>query len=101
MAQYDQTKWFGIKPTVKDAEEPGKQVTIATSDTEILAANDNRTSIALVVRGSVNVFIKFGTGATTSAAELVPGDTINCDDYCGAVHGIVTSGSGRVDVFEV
>lgn len=101
MAKYNQASWVGIKPTVKTAEEPGKQVTIADSDTEILAANDNRTSFAIVVKGTVNVFVKLGTSATTGAPELVPRDVLFCDDYCGAVHGIVDTGSGRVDVFEV
>lgn len=101
MAIYDQLRWFGKKPTVKTAEEPGKQVTIDTSDTEILAANDNRTSFAIVVKGTVNVFVKLGTSATTEAPELEPRDALFCDDYTGAIHGIVAAGSGRVDVFEV
>lgn len=98
---YDQTRWVGVKPTVKTAEEPGKQVTIGDTDTEILAANDNRTSFTLIVRSAVNVFIKLGTGATTSAPELVLHDVLSSDDYTGAIHGIVAAGSGRVDVFEV
>lgn len=101
MAQYDQTRWFGIKPTVKAAEDPGKQVTITTSDTEILAANDDRTSFVLVVKSTVNVFIKLGTGATVAAPELEPGDVLSCNDYTGAVHGITATDPGRVDVFEV
>lgn len=101
MGQYDQTRWFGLKPTVYNAQEPGKQVTIDTSDTAILAANHDRTSFLLIVKGSVNVFVKLGAGATTSAAELEPRDVLFCDDYTGAVHGIVAAGSGRVDVFEV
>lgn len=101
MAMYDQTRWVGVKPTVKTAEEPGKQVTVEDSDTEILAANDDRTSFSLQVKGTVNVFVKLGSGATTSAPELEPGDVLSCNDYTGAIHGIVSSGSGRVDVFEV
>lgn len=101
MAQYDQTRWFGVKPTVKTAQEPGKQVTINAADTEILAANGDRTSFVLVVRAATNVFVKLGTGATVSAPELEPRDVLLCDDYTGAVHGIVAAGSGRVDVFEV
>jgi len=101
MAIYNQVKWFGIKPTVKTAQDPGKQVTISTSSTEILAANDDRTSFSLVVRGSVNVFIKLGTGATTSQPELKPDEALDSNDYTGAVTGIVAAGSGRVDVFEV
>lgn len=101
MAQYDETRWVGVKPTVKTAQEPGKQVTVNNTDTEILAANDDRTSFTLIVKGTVNVFVKLGTGATTSAPELVPRDVLSSDDYTGAIHGIVAAGSGRVDVFEV
>jgi len=101
MIRYDQTRWIGIKPTVKTAEDPGKQVTIAAIDTEILAANDDRTSFTLIVKSTVNVFVKLGTGATTAAPELEPGDVLSCNDYTGAVHGITATAPGRVDVFEV
>ncbi len=101
MAQYDQTKWLGIKPTVKTAQESGKQVTINDSDTEILATNDNRTSFALGVKGTVNVFIKLGTTADVNCPELEPGEVLLSDDYTGAIHGIVAAGTGRVDVYEV
>ncbi|MBA7486829.1 hypothetical protein ES707_22390 [subsurface metagenome] len=97
----NELQWVGIKPTAKTALEPGKQVPIGVADFEILAANNNRTSFALVVRGTVNVFIKLGTGATVAAPEFEPGDVLSCDDYTGAVHGIVAGGVGRVHVFEV
>ena len=74
---------------------------IAAADTVILAADDNRTSFALIVRGAVNVFVKLGAGATVAAPELEPGDVLSCNDYTGAIHGIVAAGAGRVDVFEV
>lgn len=101
MAQYNEVNWVGIKPTVKTAQDSGKQVTISTSSTVILAANDDRTSFALVVRGSVNVHIKLGSGATTAQPELEPGEGLSSDDYTGDIYGIVAAGSGRVDVFEV
>lgn len=101
MAQYNQTKWVGVKPTVQTAEGPGKQVTITSDDTEILAANDDRTGFALIVRGAVSVFIKLGTVATVNCPELEPGDVLACNDFTGAVHGIVSAADGRVDVFEV
>jgi len=97
----DKLKWMGIKPTVKTAQDGGKQVNIDQSTTEILAANDQRTSFALIVRGSVNVHIKLGATATTGSPELVPGDALSCDDYTGEVQGIVATGSGVVHVFEV
>ena len=101
MAIYNQLKWFGIKPTAKTAQGPGKQVTIGTSSTEILAANDNRTSFALIIRGSVNVHIKLGSTATTSSPELKPDDALSSNDYTGAVHGIATAAGSKVHVFEV
>lgn len=101
MAVYDQIRWVGVKPTVDTAQDPGKQVTVADTDTEILAANEDRTSFVLVVRGDNEVFVKFGTGATVAAFELEQGDILSCNDYIGAVHGIVTSGTCRIDVIEV
>ena len=101
MAVYDQLRWFGLKPTTGKAQDSGKQVVIAAADTEILAANDNRTSFALVVRGAVNVFVKLGTAAPVAAPELKPNEVLACNDYTGAIHGIVAAGAGRVDVFEV
>lgn len=97
----NQVKWMGVKPTVKTAQDPGKQVTIGTSTTTILAGNYDRTSFALVVRGSVNVFVKLGTVADVNCVELMPGDVLSSNDYTGIVTGIVAADSGRVDVFEV
>lgn len=97
----DRLRWFGKKPTVKVAEGGGKQVTITTSTTEILAANEARTSFTLIVRGSKNVFIELGTTAIPADPELEPGEGLSSDDYTGAISGIVVDGNGRVDVFEV
>jgi len=101
MAVYNQVKWMGIKPTVQTAQGPGKQVTINVASTRILAANNDRTSFSLIIRGSVNVFVRLGPVADLSGVELEPGDALSCDDYTGDVCGIVAAGSGRVDVFEV
>lgn len=101
MAVFNETKWVGIKPTVKTALEPGKQVDIAVGGTEILAEKVNRTSFTLVVRGEVNVFVKLGTAPDRSEPELEPGDVLSCDDYVGAVWGRTAAAVGRVDVFEV
>jgi len=101
MAVFNQLRWVGVKPTAKTALEPGKQVSIGTSSTEILAGDEYRTAFTLVVAGSVNVHIKLGTGADVNCPELAPGDTLSSDDYVGPVEGIVASGTGRVDVFEI
>jgi len=86
---------------VATAQEPGKVVGIAAADTEILADNDDRTAFTLIVRGSVNVFLRLGTAAVVTSPELEPGDALSSDDYTGPVHGIVAAGTGKVHVFEV
>ena len=101
MAQYDQTKWVGIKPTVKVAQTAAGKVSIATSSTEILDAEDDRTSILIRNKGTVDVFINFGGTATVNDMPLEPGDSLSCDDYTGAVNGIVSSGTGDIRVIEV
>lgn len=101
MAVYNRVKWFGKKPTVYTAQEPGKQVTIGVASTEILAANDARTSFAMIVRGTENVFIKLGTAADNTCVELAPGDVLSSDDYTGDIHGIAAAAGSKVHVFEV
>jgi len=101
MAVYNEVKWVGVKPTARTAQEPGKVVDIAAADTRILANSDSRTAFTLIVRGSVNVFVKLGEGATAGCPELEPGDVLSSNDYTGAVHGIVAAGTGKVHVFEV
>ena len=101
MAQFDQTKWFGIKPTVKAAKTPAGKVTIEDSSTEILDLEESRTSFLIRNTGAVDVFIEFGAAATVNDLPLEPGDVLSCDDYVGVVHGIVTTGTGEVRVIEV
>jgi len=101
MAIYNQVRWVGVKPTVKTAQTPAKKVSIGTSSTEILAANDNRTSFLIRNTGSVPVYIRLGTGATVDDMLLEEGDILFCDDYTGTVEGIVASGTGEVRVIEV
>ena len=101
MAIYDQVRWVGIKPTVRTAQDSGKQVTINAASTSILAINGDRTAFTLIVRGTKNVFVKLGTTADNTCPELRPDDALSSNDYTGPVHGIATGGGGRVDVFEV
>ena len=86
---------------VATAQEPGKVVDIAAADTEILASNVDRTAFTLIIRGSVNVFLRLGTAAVVTCPEFEPGDILSSDDYTGPVHGIVAAGTGKVHVFEV
>lgn len=83
------------------AHEPGKQVTIGVNSTDILAAWNGRTSFALIVRGTENVFIKLGTPADDECVELAPGDVLECDDYSGVVTGIAAAAGSKVHVFEI
>lgn len=101
MAQFDQTKWFGIKPTVRTAQTPAGKVEIANTSTEILAAVDDRTSLLLRNTGTVDVYVSFSGAATTDDMPMEPGDVLSCDDYVGAIHGIVASGTGEIRLIEV
>jgi len=101
MAQYDQTKWVGVKPTVKVAKTPADKVTVEDSTTEILAAEEDRTSFLLRNTGAVNVFVNFGSAATVNDLPLEPGDVLSCNDFTGAVNGIVVTGTGEIRLIEV
>jgi len=86
---------------VATAQEPGKVVAIAAGDTEILASNEDRTAFTLIVRGSVNVFLRLGTVAALTSPEFEPGEILSSDDYTGPVHGRTAAVAGEVHVFEV
>lgn len=101
MAIYNQVKWFGIKPTVKTAQNGGTAVSVDTAGVTILAANDDRTSFYIENRGTDSIYIRMGSGATTSDLELAPGDVAVCDDYTGEVSGIAASGTQEVYVIEL
>lgn len=101
MAQFDQTKWVGVKPTVKVAKTPAGKVLVDGTTTEILAADDGRTSFIIRNTGAVNVFVNFGGDATTDDMPLEPGDSLSCNDYTGAVNGIVVTGTGEIRLIEV
>lgn len=101
MPVYDETKWVGVKPTVATANTPAAKVSIADSSTGILGAEGERTSFILRNTWSVDVFIRFGTPATTDDMLMEPGDVLSCDDYTGAVYGIVASGTGEIRLIVV
>lgn len=116
MAETNQIKWVGIRPTSpeesiptkKGAEErlstantPVAQVSIGTSTTQILAANANRVSFIIKNLGNEIVYIRFGANATLTDYPLGTKETIGSDDYKGRVDGIVASGSYTVVVIEV
>lgn len=91
----------GYKHLMSVAVEPGTQVAIGIGSTDILAANPSRTSFAMIVRGTENVFIKLGTPADNTCVELKPDDVLECDDYYGVVTGIAAAVGSKVHVFEV
>lgn len=83
----------------------GSGVTVATTATTLLAANANRRSFKIFApTGAVNVFVKFGSGATTSdytfvlAAGQLYDELMPC--YTGAITAVVSSGTQAVRVTE-
>lgn len=98
---YDKTKWIGRKPTVKVAQNGGKSVTVGTTSTQILAANDNRTCFYIKNNGTGTVYISFSSTATLSDSyPLAAGEELFCDHYTGEVSGIAEA-SQDVRVIEV
>lgn len=81
------------------------QVTVTNSDTEIVAANDNRSEVMLVNRQTVAVWVNIGAAATTSHFRLDPGDSVTWATS-GQVKGITSaaysaSGDAKVHVMEL
>lgn len=100
MAVYNQIKWFGIKPTVKTAETPAAKVAIGATSTQVLAANDDRTSYCLRNTGAVDVYYRNGDTATTDDMLLEPGDIAIDNDYTGKVTAIRGVAAGELRVIE-
>jgi len=100
MGVYNQVRWFAIKPSVKSAQCGGKKVTVGTTSTEIVAANDDRTCLYLENLGSETCYIYLGDEATTDHLPLYPGDVLVDDTYTGKITGICASGSTTIYVIE-
>lgn len=109
----NQVKWRGIKLASPEdylpvglyqlatANNPGAQVSVGATSTTILAANTSRLACIIKNISSTTVYIKLGSGATTSCFELGEDDVFITDAYTGIITGIVASGSTTVSVIEV
>ena len=97
---YNQVKWFGKKPTVATAETPAAKVAIGATSTQVLAANDDRTSYCIRNTGTVDVYYRNGDNATTDDMLLEPGEVAYDDDYTGKVTAIRGASAGELRVIE-
>jgi hypothetical protein len=80
------------------------QTTVTNSNTQIVAVNDNRSTVTLVNRQTVAVWIDDGTAATSTGFRLDPGDSITLDTSA-VINGITSaaytaSGDAKVHYIE-
>ncbi len=68
---------------------------------QMLAANLNRKSANIYNPGSVNVYFAQTNAVTTSSGYIPPGQSLNINDYTGAIFGIVAASTQSVSVMEV
>lgn len=95
------TELESIKDFVKKAiGGTSSSVPANLASVELIAANANRKSVYITNDGDDNLFIKYGTAATTSSwtIKLESGDQAIIDDYVGVIHGIwdVATGNARI-----
>lgn len=80
----------------------GAQTAVATSTTnvQIVGNNTNRKQVTIHNGGTTDLYVKYGTTATTSDYTLVlpPGATLFEDCYTGRIDGILASGTGSAKV---
>lgn len=91
----------------------GGTVTVGSSATQLLAANDNRRTIVLQNLSTSPIFVKFGSGATTSSFSFIlPAGTASNDgtggvftedtlSYTGVITAVVSSGTADIQVTEI
>lgn len=90
-------KPFPVKTAFATANTP-TTVSPTTSVATILAANANRRKLILVNESTVDCFIRWAAGATTTAyhEKLLAGDRLELDGYTGQVTGITASGTAVI-----
>lgn len=85
---------------VSTANNPGSQVSLTTSVSTLLASFSTRSGLYIVA--DVDMFVKFGAGATTTAFKLEAGQPMNLNGnvYTGAITAILSTGTGTAYVME-
>lgn len=88
-----------------DASTPTTgQVTIGTSPTKIVNANDNRRTLIVVNNSGSSVYLGGNSVSTSNGLELPTGAVLNLErvleGYRGALYGIVASGSATISYME-
>jgi len=85
---------------VSTANNPGSQVSLTTSVSTLLAPFSTRSGLYIVA--DVDMFVKFGAGATTTAFKLEAGQPMNLNGnvYTGAITAILSTGTGTAYIME-
>lgn len=80
-------------------------VNVTTSSTQLLAANVNRKAVIIFNDSGANIYVKYGTGATTTSFTWRVANNgvleIYNNIYNGVIHAVRASGTGDVRVTEV
>lgn len=116
MAETNQVKWVGIRPTLPEESIPikrgaeekkstpikgGNIIPVGTTSTIILTSNSLRISFYLENAGASAIYIFLGSPALITHLALSPGDFLTGDNYTGIISGIVAAGSENIYALEV
>lgn len=77
--------------------------TVNTGDVSLISANANRKEVIIVNESSSDLYVKFGSTATSIdyTVKLTPNEVLLEDVYLGTITGRLSSGSGNAQVTEV
>ena len=77
-------------------------VASSATSVQLLAANANRVEAVITNDSTAILYIKLGTGATTSdyTISLSPNESLIVDKYNGILHGVWASANGNARITE-
>lgn len=87
----------------KTTAGPTTAVSVATTDTPVLASNLGRREVTIVNDGANVVYLSFGTGAATANAGVrlnAAGGSYTTNNWQGAIRGIAVTAASVVTVAE-
>ena len=90
-------------PYSENAGTPAAAVSVATTDTLVLAANRQRLSATFCNNGSNVIYLRLGTGAAVAGQgiRLAAGQTVTLDNYTGEVRGIALTAATSLTLVQV
>lgn len=94
----------GVVREVKGTSAACTNVVAAAADTQLLAANANRVGATIFNDSTAILYLKFGTGASTTSYTVQIGKNTYYEvpfDYQGAINGYWSSAAGTARVTEV